>query len=128
LTDSRSCLAEASIAHTPASRYVAAHLAALRAAAAILAAHPRPMEGRRRRLRSAWDLLPEVEPHLAEWSAYFAVSADKRAKAEAGVIRGISAADADELLAEAETFVATVEDLLGVPVQPQLPVEVPLAG
>ncbi|MFI9590784.1 SAV_6107 family HEPN domain-containing protein [Nonomuraea sp. NPDC052265] len=128
LTDSRSCLAEATAARTPASRYVAAHLAALRAAAAILAARPRPMEGRRRRLRSAWELLPEAEPHLAEWAAYFSVSAAKRAAAEAGVVRGISAADAGEILAEAETFVSTVEDLLGVPVQAQLPVDVPLAG
>ncbi|NRQ37661.1 chromosome segregation protein SMC [Nonomuraea sp. NN258] len=128
LTDARSCLAEAAAARTPASRYVAAHLAALRAAAAILAARPRPMEGRRRRLRSAWDLLPEAEPHLAEWAAYFSVSAAKRARAEAGVVRGVSAADAEELLAEAETFVSTIEDLLGVPVQPPLPVEVPLAG
>src|SRR5262245_18759275 len=70
LTDSRSCLAEAASARTPASRYVAAHLAALRAAAAVLAARPRPMEGRRRRLRSAWELLSEAEPHLAEWAAY----------------------------------------------------------
>ncbi|MER7500066.1 SAV_6107 family HEPN domain-containing protein [Nonomuraea pusilla] len=128
LADSRSCLAEASAARTPASRYVAAHLAALRAAAALLAARPRPMEGRRRRLRSAWELLPEAEPHLAEWAAYFSQSAAKRAAAEAGVVRGISAADADELLTEAETFVSTVEDILGVPAQGQLPVDVPLAG
>ncbi|MFI7442147.1 SAV_6107 family HEPN domain-containing protein [Nonomuraea indica] len=128
LTDSRSCLAEATTARTPASRYVAAHLAALRAAAAILAARPRPMEGRRRRLRSAWELLPEAEPQLAEWAAYFAVSAAKRARAEAGMVRSVSAADADELLTEAEKFVTTVEGILGVPTQPQLPVTVPLAG
>ncbi|MFC4119490.1 SAV_6107 family HEPN domain-containing protein [Nonomuraea zeae] len=128
LTDSRSCLAEAASARTPASRYVAAHLAALRAAAAMLAARPRPAEGRRRRLRSAWELLPEAEPHLTEWAAYFAVSAAKRAAAEAGMVRGVSAADANEILAEAETFVCTVEDLLGVPAQPQLPMDVPLAG
>ncbi|MET7464332.1 SAV_6107 family HEPN domain-containing protein [Nonomuraea sp. NPDC005501] len=128
LTDSRSCLAEATVARTPASRYVAAHLAALRAAAAILAARPRPMEGRRRRLRSAWELLPEAEPELAEWAAYFEVSAAKRAAAEAGMVRGVSAADADELLSEADTFVTRVEEILGVPTQPQLPVDVPLAG
>ncbi|SDI03585.1 hypothetical protein SAMN05421869_104108 [Nonomuraea jiangxiensis] len=86
------------------------------------------MEGRRRRLRSAWELLPEVEPHLAEWAAYFSVSADKRAAAEAGMVRRISAADADEILAEAETFVSTIEDILGLPAQPQLPMNVPLAG
>ncbi|MFI6319275.1 SAV_6107 family HEPN domain-containing protein [Nonomuraea sp. NPDC050556] len=128
LTDSRSCLAEATTARTPASRYVAAHLAALRAAAAILAARPRPMEGRRRRLRSAWDLLPEAEPQLAQWAPYFAESAAKRAAAEAGMVRGVTMSDADELLAEAETFVSAVETLLGVPAQPLLPLDVPLAG
>ncbi|SDL69996.1 hypothetical protein SAMN05421874_12760 [Nonomuraea maritima] len=128
LTDSRSCLAEAAGARTPASRFVAAHLAALRAAAALLAARPRPMEGRRRRLRSAWELLPEAEPALAEWAAYFSTTADKRAAAEAGMVRRVSASDAEEILAEAETFVTLVEDLLGIASQPQLPVDVPLAG
>ncbi|MFI7613127.1 SAV_6107 family HEPN domain-containing protein [Nonomuraea terrae] len=128
LTDSRSCLAEATGARTPASRYVAAHLAALRAAAALLAARPRPLEGRRRRLRSAWELLPEAEPSLAEWAAYFSTTAAKRAAAEAGMVRRISAAEAEEILVEAETFVETIEDLLGVPSQPQLPANVPLAG
>lgn len=128
LADSRSCLAEAATARAPASRYVSAHLAALRAAAAILAARPQPTQGRRRRLRSAWELLPETEPSLSEWAAYFAASAAKRASAEAGLVRHISAADADELLAEAETFVCEVENILGVPSQPQLPADVPLAG
>lgn len=128
LADSRSCLAEAATARAPASRYVSAHLAALRAAAAILAARPQPTQGRRRRLRSAWELLPETEPSLSEWAAYFAASAAKRASAEAGLVRHISAADADEILAEAETFVCEVENILGVPSQPQLPVDVPLAG
>ncbi|MEV0584750.1 SAV_6107 family HEPN domain-containing protein [Nonomuraea sp. NPDC050310] len=128
LNDSRSCLAEAATARTPAARYVAAHMAALRAAAAILAAHPRPTEGRRRRLRSAWELLPEAEPQLADWAPFFTASAAKRASAEAGVVRNITTADADELLAEAETFVSRVEAILGVPAQPLLPLDVPLAG
>jgi hypothetical protein len=126
LADSRSCLTEAATARTPATRYVSAHLAALRAAAAVLAARPRPMEGRRRRLRSAWELLPEAVPQLSEWAAYFSVSAAKRAAAEAGMVRGISAADADELLTQAETFVRTAEELLGAPAQPPLPIQ--LAG
>jgi hypothetical protein len=72
--------------------------------------------------------LPEAEPHLAEWAAYFSVTAAKRAAAEAGMVRGVSAADADELVAEAETFVSTVEEILGVPGQPLLPIKIPLAG
>ncbi|GHH62564.1 hypothetical protein GCM10017673_01930 [Streptosporangium violaceochromogenes] len=128
LTDARDCLDEAAAARTSATRYVAAHLAALRAAAAILAARPRPMDGRRRRLRSAWELLPEAEPRLADWAPYFAISATKRAAAEAGMTRVVSARDAEELISEAERFVATVERLLGVPTQQTLPTHVPLAG
>ncbi|MFC4589773.1 SAV_6107 family HEPN domain-containing protein [Sphaerisporangium corydalis] len=128
LADAHSCLADAAAAGTPAERYVSAHLAALRAAAAILAALPRPMDGRRRRLRSAWELLPEAEPRLAQWAAYFAVSATKRASAEAGMVRVVSARDADELITEADTFVGVVEGILGVPGQSALPVRAPLAG
>ncbi|MEV6860733.1 SAV_6107 family HEPN domain-containing protein [Streptosporangium subroseum] len=128
LTDARDCLEEAAAAQTSATRYVAAHLAALRAAAAILAARPRPMDGRRRRLRSAWELLPEAEPRLADWAPYFEVSAAKRASAEAGMTRVVSSRDAEELISEAERFVTAVEQLLGVPTQPRLPGRVPLAG
>ncbi|WP_214413663.1 SAV_6107 family HEPN domain-containing protein [Sphaerisporangium fuscum] len=128
LTDAHSFLADAAAARTPAERYVSAHLAALRAAAAILAALPRPMDGRRRRLRSAWELLPEAEPRLAQWAVYFAESARKRAAAEAGMVRVVSARDAEELIAEADTFVGVVEDILGVPGQSALPVKAPLAG
>ncbi|MFF5204686.1 SAV_6107 family HEPN domain-containing protein [Streptosporangium sp. NPDC000396] len=128
LTDARDCLEEAAAAQTPATRYVAAHLAALKAAAAVLAARPRPMDGRRRRLRSAWELLPEAEPRLADWAPYFEVSATKRASAEAGLTRMVSARDAEELISEAERFVTTVENLLGVPTQRKLPGHVPLAG
>ncbi|MCT9930183.1 SAV_6107 family HEPN domain-containing protein [Planotetraspora sp. A-T 1434] len=121
LADARTCLADASVGPTPADRYVSAHLAALRAAAAILAARPRPMDGRRRRLRSAWELLPDAEPRLTDWAAYFAVSATKRAAAEAGMVRVVTPRDAEELIAEAEKFVSQVESILGVPGQSTLP-------
>ncbi len=49
-----------------------------------------------------------------------------RAAAEAGLVRVVSARDADELVAEATRFVVTVERLLGLPGQPTLPVT--LAG
>lgn len=121
LADARTCLAEAPVGPTPADRYVSAHLAALRAAAAILAARPRPMDGRRRRLRSAWELLPDAEPRLAEWAAYFAVSATKRAAAEAGMVRVVTPEDAEELIGEVDRFVGTVESILGVAGQETLP-------
>ncbi|GAA3149521.1 hypothetical protein GCM10010466_45600 [Planomonospora alba] len=128
LADARDCLEEAAAARTSAARYVAAHLAALRAAAAVLAARPRPMDGRRRRLRSAWELLPEAEPRLADWAPYFEVSAAKRASIEAGMTHAVSPRDAEELISEAERFVVTVEEMLGLPAQPSLPGRVPLAG
>ncbi|GAA5053197.1 hypothetical protein HNP84_001358 [Thermocatellispora tengchongensis] len=128
LADARDCLAQAASARTPATRYVSAHLAALRAAAAVLAARPQPMDGRRRRLRSAWELLPEAEPRLAEWAPYFAVSATRRAAVEAGMLHAVTAHDADELLTEAENFLGTVETLLNVHGQPPLPTTIPLAG
>ena len=55
----------------------------------------RPEASRRRRRRkphSVWELLPQVEPALTEWAAYFAAGAGKRAAAEAGPApRGIRA-------------------------------------
>ena len=59
LDQARRALAEASLAPDPRQRYATAHLGALRAAAAVLAARTRP-EPARRRPRSAWVLLGQV--------------------------------------------------------------------
>ncbi|MBA9006613.1 MULTISPECIES: SAV_6107 family HEPN domain-containing protein [Thermomonospora] len=118
----RMCLAEAAEATSPAVRFVSAHLAALRAAAAVLATHE-PLETHRRgRPRSVWVLLPEADPALREWAAFFAAGADKRAAAEAGLPRAVTPREADELLHDAEIFVSLVEDTLGIPGQPTLPI------
>jgi SAV_6107-like HEPN len=120
---SRQGLADAAEATMPAARYVAAHLAALRAAAAVLAARAEPADTvGRRRPRSVWVLLPEAAPTLREWAAFFAAGADKRAAAEAGLPRAVTAREADELMHDAETFVALVETTLGLPGQPTLPI------
>jgi hypothetical protein len=109
---------------TAAARYVSAHLAALRAAAAVVAARAEPPAGRRRRPQSVWELLPKVEPALREWSAFFAAGAAKRAAAEAGLPRAVSAREADELLRDAGTFVSLAEGALGIPAQqPLLPLQ-----
>lgn len=122
LRAARQGLAEAKSERAPATRYIGAHLAALRAAAAILAARGEPGSGaRRRRPRSVWDLLPQVEPALAEWAAFFAASAAKRAAAEAGLPRAASAREADDLLRDASTFVAIAERALGLESDPMLP-------
>jgi hypothetical protein len=61
LRAARRGLADAASERDPANRYVDAHLAALRAAAAILAARGEPGKGaRRRRTRSVWDMCGEA--------------------------------------------------------------------
>jgi hypothetical protein len=94
-------------------RYATAHLAALRAAAAVVAARAKPVPSRRSRLTSVWDLLSLVAPALSEWSAYFAASAGKRAAAEAGIPRVVTAREADDLVRAAATFISVVELALG---------------
>lgn len=114
-------LDEAAGLAVPAERYATAHLAALRAAAGVLAARAQPTDPRLRRRRptSAWVLLSAVAPELSEWAAFFAAGAGKRAAAEAGVVRAASAREADDLLRDAETFLALVETTLGlVPTSP----------
>lgn len=122
LETARRGLAEAAAEADPGTRYVCAHLAALRAAAAIVAARGEPgTGGRRRRPRSVWELLPQVEPALGEWAAFFAASASKRAAAEAGLLRAASAHEADDLLRDATTFLSVAERALGMDSQLPLP-------
>jgi hypothetical protein len=122
LETARRGLAEAGGEANPGTRYICAHLAALRAAAAVVSARGEPgTGGRRRRPRSVWELLPQVEPALAEWAAFFAASAAKRAAAEAGLPHAASAREAEDLLRDAATFLSVAERALGVDSQPQLP-------
>jgi hypothetical protein len=107
-------LDEAATESAPNERYAAAHLAALRPAAAVLAVRGRPETGsrHRRRIRSAWEVLPEAAPELAEWSALFAAGAERRARAEAGIRGAASARQADDLVREAGVFLRLVERML----------------
>ncbi|MDQ6658058.1 MAG: SAV_6107 family HEPN domain-containing protein [Actinomycetota bacterium] len=89
-----------------ADRYAAAHLAALRAAAALLAARAKPGRGR---LGNAWELLGRVAPDLAEWALFFSAGAGKRQLAEAGIGRAISAREADDMLRQTAEFLDLVE-------------------
>jgi HEPN superfamily protein len=112
-------LAEAMTTTVPAERYAAAHRGALHTTAAVLAVRTRPAASTRP--RSAWALLPQVAPELSEWAAFFAAGAGKRAAAEAGLTRAVSAREADDLLRETQTFLALVETTLGIAHQPVLP-------
>ncbi len=118
LAHARRALAEAAEATAPNERYAAAHLAALRTTAAVLAARARPEEekpGRRRAPRSAWQLLPQVAPELTEWAGYFASGARKRAAAEAGLPNAVTAREADDLVRDVGVFIRLVVQLLGLP-------------
>jgi hypothetical protein len=116
LSSARQGLAAAENERTAGARYVTAHLAAIRAAAAVVSARAEPpTSSRRQRPQSVWALLPRVEPALTEWAAFFAAGASKRAAAEAGLPAAVSAHEADDLLRDAETFLSLVESTLGVP-------------
>jgi hypothetical protein len=122
LESARRGLAEAEQERDPGTRYICAHLAALRAAAAIVSVRGEPGTGvRRHRPRSVWELLPQVEPALREWAAFFAASAAKRAAAEAGLRQAVSASEADDLLRDAAVFLDVAERAIGVGSQPELP-------
>lgn len=118
LTLARRGLAEAAQTGPDGLRYAAVHLAALRAAAAILAARATPTvtnRQERHRVPSVWVLLTTTAPELAEWAQFFADTSSKRAAAEAGIPRVVSGQDADDMLRAAEQFVTVVGMHLGSP-------------
>ena len=114
LLRSASSLSEAVAAPDAATRYACAHVAALRAAAALLSARARPAGPRKRPQKNAWVLLAEVAPEMGEWATFFAAGAGKRAAAEAGSTRAVSERDADDLVRDADRFLALVESSLGL--------------
>lgn len=93
----------------------------MRTAAAVLAARgrPDPSPRRRARIRSAWEVLPEIVPELTEWSALFASGAPRRARAEAGIEGAATRRDADDLIRDVAMFLRLVERMLVL--QPILP-------
>jgi hypothetical protein len=113
-------LSDAIAATDAATRYACAHVAALRAAAALLAARAQPAPARRRTQKNAWVLLSEVAPELAEWARFFAAGASKRAAAEAGSTRAVSEREADDLVRDADRFLGVVEQALGLVPHPPL--------
>lgn len=107
-------LAEAGRTTQPHERYAAAYVAALRATAALLAARATPTSSTRRRQRNAWVLLANVAPEFAEWAGFFSACSGKRVAAEAGSRRAVTAREADDLLRDADHFMALVEGSLGL--------------
>lgn len=111
LQRARTALVDAELSGQPAERYLAAHLAALRVAAIVLALRARPGRGSSRP-RNAWLLLAEVAPELAEWAAFFAATQGKREAVRAGATAIVTAREADDLLRDAQTFLGLVERAL----------------
>jgi len=117
LERSASSLREAITSNDVGMRYAHAHVAALRATAALLAARARPIPAARRGRavqRNAWVLLAEVAPELAEWATFFSAGAAKRAAAEAGSRRAVTEREADDLVRDADRFLGLVEESLGL--------------
>lgn len=109
------------IASRAGEKYVAAHLAALRAAAALLAAYTKPNRGRP---TSVWTLVSKVAPEFTQWAQYFAAGAGKRAAAEVGLGGAVTPREADDLVRDAHEFIDLVAEKLGVSRQLTLPTNV----
>jgi hypothetical protein len=106
-------LAEARATDSYPQSYATAHLAALRAAAAVLAARARPAPAGRRRITSVWVLLTMVAPELSDWAAFFAAGAAKRSAAESGIAI-VTAEEADHLILHSARFIEIVQELLAL--------------
>lgn len=107
----RSALIEAELSPQPSDRFLAAHLAALRVAALVLALRARPRRGSSRP-RNAWLVLAEVAPEFGEWAAFFAATEGKREAVRAGARTIVNAREADDLVRDAQTFLTLVERAL----------------
>lgn len=106
-------LAEAAAAEGADERFRLAHLAALRAAAAVLADRGRPASARRR-LVSAWLLIEAVAPEYREWAELFAAGAASRAAIEAGALGVVTRRAADDELRAAGEFLQLVASGIGL--------------
>jgi hypothetical protein len=117
LDRSRHSLLEACQSTSVAERYLQAHLAALRAAAALVAARAEPGgRGGSSGPRSLWELVPTVAPELSEWAGFFELAS---AQVPARRAVALSAREADDLLRQAEAFLGLVCRSLGMPVTPR---------
>ncbi|MHA6803094.1 SAV_6107 family HEPN domain-containing protein [Salinifilum ghardaiensis] len=105
LAQARSCCELAQDAETAEQRYVEAHIAAFRAATALVLARSRYRTSAKP--ASVWSLLTEAVPELREWAGYFAARSERRAAVEAGA--RISGEEAEELQLRSGEFLAVAE-------------------
>lgn len=92
-------------APTDTDRYCQAHIAALRAGAALLAVRGQwpKMRGAP---RSVWEHLPDAYPELGEWATYFARTGRRRLELERGGGKALEPGEGSAVLASAREFVA----------------------
>lgn len=113
LQRARSAVSFAELCEQPHERYLSAYLAALRVAALVLAVRGRPAaaQGRSRASgpRNTWMVLADVAPEMAEWAGLFASVEGKREAVRAGAINVVTTREADDLVRDAQTFLAVVE-------------------
>jgi hypothetical protein len=93
-------VAELSI--TPADRYLAAYLAAMRTAVTVLAVRARPRHSSGP--ADVWQVLAHLAPEFGEWAAFFAAGRQKRLLVQAGATALVSEREADDLLRDAQDF------------------------
>lgn len=94
-------LAAARSSADSATAYLHGHLAALRYAAAVIAAvGPQPRRGS----RSAWHQLERIDPRFGRWARTFEESSRTRAALESGIIDTVSDADVARCIADAEAW------------------------
>lgn len=118
LDRAREGLLQACHSPTPADRYTQAHLAALRAASALIAARTLPTK--RSRPRSVWEVLPTIAPELTEWAIFYAASGRRRLALERAATT-VTAREADDLVRQGETFLELVRGVLHLPLADPLP-------
>ena len=104
----------AALESDPERRSGRAQLVALRAGAAVLAAHARA-DAEARRPRSVWTMLCGISPELREWAEFFALSErimQQRRKLTHGELPAVTAREADDLVRDARRFVDVVVEYL----------------
>ena len=102
-------LVAAQLASEPEEQFLHAHLAALRAGAALLQVTGRP--ARRPTPRTVWDMVAAVTPELGVWTAFFADGAATRAAVESGRST-VDPIRAERTLRAAEDFQDAVRSVL----------------
>ncbi|HQE31352.1 MAG TPA: SAV_6107 family HEPN domain-containing protein [Propionibacteriaceae bacterium] len=102
LRRARQALVTAELADTPADRFLAAHLAALRVAAALLGVTAQ-RTGRGGPV-DVWQVLVRAAPEYAEWATFFAATRGVWQAVSAGARNVVTERQADDLLRDATTF------------------------